>query len=276
MGITNLKHCENFIMIDRARIDLGNYIIGRLEKGGRIFEMLIDPEQAWEAKKIIREEINRRLKSGSKKSRLTIDEIINDPKINLELIFESFTVFEDLRRGKEATDGDMEAIFETTDGKRISGYILLDGEIQWTKTQREEEKQKKLKQIISIISKNAINPQNKKPHPYQRIEKAIEEAKVNIDIMKNAEEQVGDVIKKIQAIIPIRMEQVELAIKIPSSFTAKGYGIVAQLAQIKKEEWQSDGSWVSIVNLPAGLQMELIDKLNKLTHGRVQTKLLKA
>ena len=263
-------------MIDRARINLGNYIIGRLEKGGRTFEMLIDPEKAWEAKKIIRDEIDQRLKAGNKKSRLTVDEVINDPKINLELIFESFTVFEDLKRGKKATDGDMEAIFETTDGRQISCYILLDGEIQWTRTQREEEQEKKLKQIITIISKNAINPQNKKPHPYQRIEKAIEEANVKIDIMKNAEEQIEDVVKKIQSVIPIRMEQVELAIKIPSSFTAKGYGIVAQLSQIKKEEWQSDGSWVSVVSLPAGLQMELIDKLNKLTHGRVQTKLLKA
>lgn len=263
-------------MIDRARINLGNYIIGRLEKGGRTFEMLIDPEKAWEAKKIIRDEINQRLKAGNKKSRLTVDEVINDPKINLELIFESFTVFEDLKRGKKATDGDMEAIFETTDGRQISGYILLDGQIQWTRTQREEEQEKKLKQIITIISKNAINPQNKKPHPYQRIEKAIEEANVKIDIMKNAEEQIEDIVKKIQSVIPIRMEQVELAIKIPSSFTAKGYGIVAQLSQIKKEEWQSDGSWVSVVSLPAGLQMELIDKLNKLTHGRVQTKLLKA
>ena len=133
-----------------------------------------------------------------------------------------------------------------------------------------------MKQIINIITKNAINPQNKKPHPYQRIEKAIEEANVKIDLMKNAEEQVEDVVKSIRAIIPIRMEQVELAIKIPSAFTAKGYNIVAQLAQIKKEEWQSDGSWVSVVNLPAGLQMELLDKLNKLTHGRVQTKLLKS
>ncbi len=263
-------------MIDRARIDLGGYIIGRIEKGGRTFEMLIDPEQAWEAKKIIREEINKRLKAGSQKSRVTVKELINDPKINLEMIFESFTVFEDLRRGKKATDGDMEAIFNTTDGKTISGYILLDGEIQWTKAQREEERNKKLKQIINIISKNAINPQNKKPHPYQRIEKAIEEANIKIDLMKNAEEQVDDVVKKIQSIIPIRMEQTELAIKIPTSFTAKGYNIVAQLAQIKKEEWQSDGSWVAVVSLPAGLQMELIDKLNKLTHGRVQTKLLKS
>jgi len=94
--------------------------------------------------------------------------------------------------------------------------------------------------------------------------------------MRSAEEQVDDVLKQIRAIIPIRMEQVEIAIKIPSTFTAKGYNVVAQLAQIKKEEWQSDGSWVSVVSLPAGLQMELIDKLNKLTHGRVQTKLIKS
>jgi len=263
-------------MIDRARIDLGGYIIGRIEKEGRTFEMLLDPENAWEAKKQIRDEINKRLKDGKEKSRITTEELLNNPNISIDLIFESFTVFEDLRRGKKATDGDMEAVFNTTDGRLIACTILLEGEINWTKAQREEEREKKLKKIITIIAKNAINPQNKKPHPYQRIEKAIEEAKVNIDLMRNAEEQVDDVVKSIQSIIPIRMEQVEMALKIPSTFTAKGYNIVAQLAQIKKEEWQSDGSWVSVVSLPAGLQMELIDKLNKLTHGRVQTKVLKS
>jgi ribosome maturation protein SDO1 len=263
-------------MIDRARINLGNYIIGRIEKAGRTFEMLMDPQQAWEANKYIREEINNRLKAGKEKSRLTVDEIMMDPNVNLEMIFESFTVFEEFKRGTKATDGDMKVVFNTTDGAKISAHILLEGIINWTKSQREEEQTKKLKQIITLIAKNAINPQNKKPHPYQRIEKAIEEANVRIDIMKNAEEQVEDVVKRIQVIIPIRMEQVKLAIKIPTSFTAKGYNIVAQMAQIKQEEWQKDGSWVSIVDIPAGIQMELIDKLNKLTHGRVQTKLMKS
>ncbi len=260
----------------RARIDLGGFIVGRIAKEGRTFEMLLDPDRAWEAKKLIREEINKRLVEGKDKSRVSVEELLKNPKIAIELIFESLIVFEDLRRGKKATDGDMEAVFNTKEGRIIAGHVLLDGEIQWTHSQRDEEKAKKLKQIITIITKNAINPQNKKPHPYQRIEKAIEEAKVNVDLMKNAEEQVDDVIKQLRAILPIRMEQVELALKIPSVFTAKGYNIVAQLAQIKKEEWQSDGSWVSVVSLPAGLQMELVDKLNKLTHGRVQTKIMKS
>ena len=263
-------------MIGRARIDLGGFIIGRIVKEGRTFEMLLDPDQAWEAKKIIRDEINKRLLEGKEKSRISAEELLNNPKISIELIFESFIVFEDLRRGKKATDGDKEAVFDTTEGRIIASRILLEGDIQWTRAQRDEEREKKLKQIITIITKNAINPQNKKPHPYQRIEKALDEANVKVDLMRSAEEQVDDVIKQIRAIIPIRMEQVELALKIPSDFTAKGYNIVAQLSQIKKEEWQSDGSWVSVVSLPAGLQMELIDKLNKLTHGRVQTKLMKS
>ncbi len=137
---------------DRTRIDLGGYIIGRIEKSGRRFEMLMDPEKAWEAKKFIREEIENRLKTGKEKSRLSVDDILNSNKIDLELIFESFTVFEDLRRGKKATDGDMEAVFNTIDGRRIAGQILIDGEMHWTKTQREEERNKKLKQIMTIIS----------------------------------------------------------------------------------------------------------------------------
>jgi ribosome maturation protein SDO1 len=261
-------------MIDRARINLGKHIIGRLEKGGRTFEMLMDPSRAWKAKKYIREEIDRRLKEGKKQTRLTVEEVKEDPNIPLELIFESFIIFEDLRRGKKATNGDMEAVFDTTDGKEIGAHILLDGDIQWTKDQREEERQKKLKQIVNIISKNAINPQNNKPHPPERIEKAIEQADIKINLMQSAEEQVDDIVKQIRTILPIKMEQMEMAVKIPSSFTAKGYNIVAQYAHIKQEEWQSDGSWVAKITYPAGLQMELLDKLNKLTHGRIQTKLL--
>ena len=175
-------------MIDRARIDLGGFIVGRIVKEGRTFEMLLAPDKAWEAKKIIREEINKRLMEGSKKSRVSAEELLKNPKITIELIFESFTVFEDLRRGKKATDGDMEAVFNTTDGRIIASNVLLEGEIQWTRTQRDDERDKKLKQIITIITKNAINPQNKKPHPYQRIEKAIEEAKVKVDLMRSAQQ----------------------------------------------------------------------------------------
>ena len=39
--------------------------------------------------------------------------------------------------------------------------------------------------------------------------------------------------------------------------------------------WAPDGSWVGILDLPAGMEAEFLEKINKLTHGRVQIKILK-
>jgi ribosome maturation protein SDO1 len=72
------------------------------------------------------------------------------------------------------------------------------------------------------------------------------------------------------------MEALKMAIKVPPRYAAKAYNVVERYAHVTKSEWQSDGSWIGMVTLPAGLQMEMLDKLNKLTHGRVQSKLLQS
>ncbi|MEO0249350.1 MAG: SBDS family ribosome assembly factor, partial [candidate division WOR-3 bacterium] len=47
--------------------------------------------------------------------------------------------------------------------------------------------------------------------------------------------------------------------------TLKSYGI-------KKEQWLGDGSLIVLIEIPAGMQGEVFDKLNKLTSGHVETK----
>ena len=71
------------------------------------------------------------------------------------------------------------------------------------------------------------------------------------------------------------MENVEMALKIPGSFAAKAYNVTERYGKIKQSEWQSDGAWVGIIDLPAGMEAEFLEKINKLTHGRVQIKILK-
>ncbi len=79
--------------------------------------------------------------------------------------------------------------------------------------------------------------------------------------------------KKIALVLPIRMETIQMSVKVPASYAAKAYNMVERLAQIKQSEWQQDGSWVGMVSLPAGLQTEFMDNLNNLTHGKVQCKI---
>ncbi len=219
----------------------------------------------------------RDLKSEDDSAVFTLEQLKAMPEIDINNIFEGLIVFEDAKRGKVHAEVDLETLFGTIDAVEIAYQLLFDRETEWhwTKKQRDENFEKKKRQIIAIVAKNCINPQTKKPHPPQRIEKAIAEAKYNIDIIKSAEEQIKDVISAISAIIPIRMENVELAIKIPPSYAAKSYNVVERYGKIKQDEWQNDGSWVGIADMPAGMEAEFLEKINKLTHGRVQIKILK-
>ena len=42
-----------------------------------------------------------------------------------------------------------------------------------------------------------------------------------------------------------------------------------------KEEWHSSGSWIGVVELPAGLRDDFLSGLNEITKGEVDTKILK-
>jgi ribosome maturation protein SDO1 len=49
---------------------------------------------------------------------------------------------------------------------------------------------------------------------------------------------------------------------------------VKSFATVKQEQWLNDGSWAAVVEVPAGIQAEFFDKLNELTSGEAQTKVL--
>ncbi|MBU3941689.1 MAG: ribosome assembly factor SBDS, partial [Nanoarchaeota archaeon] len=76
-------------------------------------------------------------------------------------------------------------------------------------------------------------------------------------------------------ILPIKFEIDEIEIKIPASYAAKMYSVVKSFSKIIKDEWLNDGSWKCFVEMPAGLKQDFFDKLNSMTHGEIETKILK-
>jgi ribosome maturation protein SDO1 len=231
------------------RVDLGDAALARLDAHGHRFEVIVDPKLAWN------------FKQGE--------------EIDIREILQGETVFEDALRSKKAPTEHLEEAFGTTDELAVARTILEKGSLQLTTEQRREMVEKRRRQVIDIIVRNSINPKTGMPHPPTRIESAMDEAQVIIDSTRTAEEQARDVVKALQPIIPIRMEIQQIAIKIPPDFAPKAYGIVEHQGHIAKDEWQKDGSWIAIVEVPAGLRGELIDALNNLTRGRAEIKILK-
>ncbi len=236
-------------MLDFKMVSLEEAVIARLKTDGENFEILVDPNLAL------------RYKRGEN---IDFGELLAIDKI-----------FKDAKNGEKASEQMMNTIFGTTDVYKIVQIILQKGDIHLTTEQKREILKEKKRKIISIIARKAINPQTNTPHPPSRIEKAMDEAKINININKSAEEQVETVMREIRRIIPIRFENIDVAIKIPSRYAGGIYGILREFGEIKKEGWDKDGNLLLLIEIPAGLQDEFYKKINGLTHGEGQVKILR-
>jgi ribosome maturation protein SDO1 len=102
----------------------------------------------------------------------------------------------------------------------------------------------------------------------------MEQIRFSIDPFKDAEEQAREIIKLLRPVLPLKMEQVSVAVRIPPEYTSKVYGTVKGFGTIKREQWQADGSWSATVEIPAGLYGPFLEKLGKITRGNLEAKLV--
>ncbi|MHC1599052.1 MAG: SBDS family ribosome assembly factor, partial [Candidatus Methanofastidiosia archaeon] len=103
---------------------------------------------------------------------------------------------------------------------------------------------------------------------------AIEKANIHVDIFKSTEKQIDDTVKKIRPLIPLRFEMRKIAVKVPSAYAGKMHGILATFGQVLKEEWANDGTLFVLVEITAGLQNEFFDKINAVTKGDAEIKIM--
>ncbi len=174
-----------------------------------------------------------------------------------------------------ASEGTLERVFETKDVLEISKIILNDGEIQFTSEYRAKLKEAKTRQIITMIARYGIDPKTKLPHPPNRIEKAMEEAKASVDLFKSAKTQTQEIIKKILPVLPIKLVSKLVNVVVPAEFSGKAYPVFRQFGKPKQENWLNDGSLSIDIEIPAGVVNELFDQLNSMTKGQIETKILK-
>lgn len=230
-------------------VSLDDAVVARYSSHGEQFEILVDPQQI------------ERIREGK----------VQDVTEHLAID----TVFLDVREGEKAGEEQLNEAFGTTDVNAIALRLIKDGDVQLTSDQRKRFLDTKYKQIVTTIVQQAWNPQTKTPHPPARIERALEEVKFRVDPWRGVDGQVQEAIKLIKPLLPISMEQVQIAFKIPSQYTGKAYGEARQLGELVKESWEADGSFIGVLKIPAGMQGDILDALNAATKGEVETKLLK-
>lgn len=229
-------------------VSVEDAVIARISRSGVNFEIMVDPDKALEFKK------------GKEE--------------NIENVLAVSEIFKDSNKGERHSSEDLHKAFGTTDVFEVAKRIIMEGEIQLTTEQRNRFIEEKKKEIANIIARQGIDPKTKLPHPAKRILNAMSEAHVLIDPFKPANEQVKNVLEKIQEVLPISLERIEVVIRVPIEHAGKANSIVREITEVKKEEWTSN-AWIAVVEIPAGIQGDIYDRLNKLTGGKVEVKIIK-
>jgi ribosome maturation protein SDO1 len=232
-------------------ISLDEAVTARLESHGERFEVLVDPDAALAIKR---------------------DEFDGD----LEDVIAAEDVFENASRGDRPAEADLEAVFETTESIEIIPEVITRGEIQITADQRREMQERKRKNLINRITRNAVNPQmDDAPHPPERIESALEEADFTVDPMEPVENQVDDALDALRPVIPIRFDTMTVAVNLPADYAGSGQAKVREFGDLEREEWQADGSWIGVIEFPAGMQNDFYDLVNEVSSGEAETRIVK-
>ncbi|MGB9134167.1 MAG: ribosome assembly factor SBDS [Candidatus Bathyarchaeia archaeon] len=224
------------------------YTVARLSRDGEHFEVLVKPQPA-------------------------LSYTMGKPT-SLSEVLVTDMIFTDANKGTKAGEDKLKAAFNTTDALKIAEVILQKGTLQLTTDQRRQLTAEKRKQIIAFIARQAVDPKTNLPHPPLRIETAMEHIHYPIDAFKAVEEQAKDIIKLLRPILPIKIEQIQVQVRIPPEHAARVYGTVKGYGTIKREEWRADGSWFSIIEMPAGLYGPFLEKLGELTKGNAEAKKL--
>lgn len=217
-------------------VSLDDAVLARLEKGGKRFEALVNPDLVEQWKE-------------------------DASNIELDDFMAMDEIFHDARAGERPTEEALLNTFQTLDVETILNIILEKGSIQLTTAQRKARVENMRQQIIHHIHSQAIDPKSKSPHPRTRIELALDESKYSVDPFKRLEDQVKDAIAKLKPLIPLSFESVRLAFRIPGS----AYGSVSQLLRPyqKKEGWLENGDWACVIELPAGMKGDMIGQVLK-------------
>jgi ribosome maturation protein SDO1 len=232
-------------------IPLEEAVTARLESHGERFEVLVDPDAALEIKR-------------------------GEFDGELEDVIAAEDVFENASRGDRPAETALEEVFGTTDPLEIIPEVIKDGEIQITAEQRREMQEQKHKNLVNRITRNAVNPQmDNAPHPPERIESALEETDFRVDPMEPVETQVDDALDALRPVIPIRFDEITVAVQVPADYAGSAQAKIRQFGELEREEWQNDGGWVGVLTFPAGMQNEFYDLVNEHTSGEAETQIIK-
>ena len=230
-------------------LEMADSTVVRYSFEGEKFEILVKPDPALD------------YKLGNKK--------------DISSVLISDEIYTDYGKGTKPSTEKLLAAFKTEDKTEIAQIMFEKGDLNLTTDQRRKMIDQKRKQIVEYIVKTYVDPKTHLPHPPLRIELAMKDGRITIEPQKSVEEQVKDIVEKLRSIIALKSENFQLEILIPAQYASRSYSVLKSVGSLKREEWQNNGSLKAILEIPAAVRPNVIDRLGSITKGSASVEIMK-
>lgn len=195
-----------------GKVLMTNVATVRIKKGGKRFEVACYKNKVQNWRNGVEEDIN---------------EVLQIAK-----------VYENVSKGKFAKFADWSKAFGVKDEEEACRVILEQGELQVSEGERKAQVENTFKDIATIVADKCVNPNSNRPYPFSVIERAMKEMHFAVIPNRSAKQQALEVIKRLQAHLPIARAKMKIQITAPVDAAKKiKEALLKEAAEVVQETW---------------------------------------
>lgn len=172
-------------------------------------------------------------------------------------------------KGVIAKQPELAKAFPGKSGIDILQVIAEKGEIQYSTEERRQLVEEKKKRIVEYIHKYYCDPTTNNPHPVNRINNALDQMKIQIDIDGPMDKELKEVEKRINDVLPCKRLEVEVIVTIPNDFCKQADQAMKKYGRIASQCPEGQSKKYTVCIVPGDFDL-LSKDLARATRGNYQ------
>ena len=172
-------------------------------------------------------------------------------------------------KGVIAKPQDLAKAFPGKSGNDLLQFIAEKGEIQYSTVERRQLTEEKKKRIAEYIHKYYVDPATNNPHPVQRINNAIDQLKIQIDIEAPMDKELKEIEKRINDVLPCKRMEVIAIVTIPNDFCKQADQAMKKFGKVSGVTQEGSSKKYNVAIVPGDFDL-LSKELARATRGNYQ------
>lgn len=189
-----------------------------------------------------------------------------EKKLGKDKVLISEEIFKSVQKANRAKASDLEKIFGTSDLSKCVDIMLENGEYQISAEERKEMVERKRREVIEYIHSHFIDAKAKTLIPVARIENALKEMKVRIDVETPTKKLIQPIIKQLpQYIVGLKkVDDMRIELIVSHKYHDKLYNIIKKYGSMVSKDANNYG-YIYQINITSNDMESLLNNLNKVT-----------